>query len=501
MLGNARFLFRESSHVSDPLLPEPQSIKPPSNASVLISRINNYARSNKLDIPRVQQRVRTELMVGVLDRAEEQRAIPGYLVKGGMALELRFGMRARASADLDVAIQGDDILELLDDALAVGFDEFTFERRKTTKYLENAKTHRIQVKISFKNRPIGTIDIDINQAMAETATETTTTSILTQFGLPGPLRVPIIDAHTHLAHKLHAATELSRIDYKNQRFRDIIDALVLARQGNIDFDSLQSIVLVEFGQREYNRVWPPIWSLPAEWRGPIETLAKAQNFEPTDPTLIEREFIALMARIEGVQVKPTHEYRLLGLQIRMSGGGGQLAGEAQQQFDELIADGWQVVLWAQHRAYVDQLQVVLERKLPSADDLPRLQLRVQTETTPTQQIYLTGNLRNESDRAANKVRVFAGNVDEVIRLGTVTRGDGDVRVSLRYDHQPLHNGFTQFPSLWVQYLTDDGERVAQISVLRSNGADAGGHTYTGEGLGPPERIEKFTVPHDIGEIL
>jgi hypothetical protein len=60
--------------MSDPLAPEPKKISAPPNINKLRSRIDQYARDNGLGINRVQQRVFTELMIGLLDRAEEQRA-------------------------------------------------------------------------------------------------------------------------------------------------------------------------------------------------------------------------------------------------------------------------------------------------------------------------------------------------------------------------------------------------------------------------------------------
>jgi len=66
--------------MSDPLAPEPKNIKAPPNINNLRSRINQYAREHGLGVDRVQQRVFTEIIIGLLDRAEKQRAIPGYLI-------------------------------------------------------------------------------------------------------------------------------------------------------------------------------------------------------------------------------------------------------------------------------------------------------------------------------------------------------------------------------------------------------------------------------------
>jgi hypothetical protein len=51
-----------------------------------------------------------------------------YYLKDGVALELRFAARARATKDLDVGLEGPRAgrLDLLRRSLALGFDEFAF---------------------------------------------------------------------------------------------------------------------------------------------------------------------------------------------------------------------------------------------------------------------------------------------------------------------------------------------------------------------------------------
>ena len=358
--------------MSDPLRPEAGVVKAPANVNVLRSRIDRYAKESGLGITRVQQRVYTELIIGLLDNARHKGVIPLFVVKGGMALELRFGIRARASGDLDINLSGDDVLALIDDALAVGFGGFTFERPKDSIYLENVKTHRVEIKISYKGRAFGTIDLDINAAKAETSAEMMTTSVITHLGLPGPLLVPIIDAHVHLAHKLHAATEPSRVDYKNVRYRDLIDALVIARAGSLDFAFLRTVAIEEFAHREHHKVWPPVWTLPNEWYAPLKTLAKIHKFEPTDPKGIEREIIALIARIEGVPVKTNYEYHFLVLEAHaavpdpMSGAiSNRGAFEAFERMTKI--EGWRLAHMMRYpsRDITHAMLAVLERLIES----------------------------------------------------------------------------------------------------------------------------------------
>jgi Nucleotidyl transferase AbiEii toxin, Type IV TA system len=197
------FPSRHNSRMSDPFTPAPRSIRAPGNVSNLRSRITAYARERGLSVSRLNQRILTEIVFGLLERSKDLGVIPMYLAEGGMALELRFGIRARASGDLDIGIVagGDVLLETFDRALAVGFHDFTFARRGEPERLDNARTYRLKVKIACRGRPFGTLSIDLNEATHETAVTIEQTGVLTALGLPGPLNVPLLDPYPQIAHK------------------------------------------------------------------------------------------------------------------------------------------------------------------------------------------------------------------------------------------------------------------------------------------------------------
>ncbi len=65
----------------------------------------------------------------------------------------------------------------------------------------------------------------------------------------------------------------------------------------------------------------------------------------------------------------------------------------------------------------------------------------------------------------------------------------------------MSDPFTQFPALVVQYLTDDGTKLAQTCMLRGSSDASGRYTYSGEGFGPPRVIQRFSHPHDDGNQL
>ena len=91
-----------------------------------------------LDQQRLRKWVSFIAICGVLERAIAEGILTDYHIKGGVALELRFSARARASGDIDIAISGDlrARLATFDAAIALGFDKFRIRRKGTPKNME-----------------------------------------------------------------------------------------------------------------------------------------------------------------------------------------------------------------------------------------------------------------------------------------------------------------------------------------------------------------------------
>lgn len=489
--------------MNDPLRPQPAQVKPPTNLPTLYRRINEYARAHGLPAARIQQRVLTELVIALLEEARKQNIIPMYLAKGGMAIELRFGVRARASGDLDIGIVADDadLLSLFDRVLELSIGDFTFTRG-ATQFLANARAHRVDVRIAFRGRAFGTLRVDLNEANHETPVAYETTGVMTQLGLPGPLTVPLLDSYMQLAHKLHGATEPNHDGYVNRRFRDVIDALVIASESSTNMQHMRSIVIEEFARRPYHTIWPPIFILPAEWRADLEREARENDFYLQDSGAIARAFGQLIAQIEGITVVPEYEYEFLPLEMNIVGSD-PTPTHTRAALKERTDRGARVIHIGPRPGYADQFLAILEwRPEAELDGLPRLQVRLRGEQRPNGGLFLMGLLRNETQYAANKTRIAITAVNQIRSLGTVTSGDGPIEVAFRYDTEELRTKHVQFPAVTVEYVTDRGQKVQQVGTLIASPADASGrYTYEGEGLGAPRLIERFTLRHDPEEQL
>lgn len=72
----------------------------------LEKRLARIGREQGLDQERLRRWVSFLALCGVLERAMAEGILGSYYLKGGVALELRFATRARATKDLDLGLEG-----------------------------------------------------------------------------------------------------------------------------------------------------------------------------------------------------------------------------------------------------------------------------------------------------------------------------------------------------------------------------------------------------------
>jgi hypothetical protein len=68
----------------------------------------------------LQRWLNAMIVTAVLDRVRDEDGEPIFLLKGGLAMELRLQLRARATGDYDAAFRSrtEDVIDHLDEALA-----------------------------------------------------------------------------------------------------------------------------------------------------------------------------------------------------------------------------------------------------------------------------------------------------------------------------------------------------------------------------------------------
>lgn len=274
------------------------SQKAPGSLSELQRRITRLAKQRGEAVPRVQHRVCSIVFCGLLEAACAAGVIPTYLIKGGMAMELRFGMRARASQDLDVGILGnfDELIPLFHRVVQIGFDGFSF-RVLDELYMEQVQTYRLTVRIQYLGHAFGKLHVDLNRADFETvSTEAIDSSMLGELGLPAPIRVSLLDQSMQIAQKIHGATEASHEHYTNRRYRDVIDVFIALDHSTLSLPHLRTICVDEFARRD-KQPWPPRVSRTTDWQDGLRDEARKAGFVEADPTCLADRFDACIEAI------------------------------------------------------------------------------------------------------------------------------------------------------------------------------------------------------------
>lgn len=264
----------------------------------LEKRLARVAREQGLDQERLRRWVSFLALCGVLERAMGEGILGLYYLKGGVALELRFATRAKATKDLDLGLEGprSNRLDLLQRSLELGFDEFKFRVKAQTRDLEQADTVRVNVAVSYRTRAWQTVEVDLGPAKTlDIDFVAPQVKGLVELGLPVTSPVRCLGLAEQVAQKLHACTA----PHSTGRARDVLDILLVEMLGGLDYHRASAAARKVFEERA-THAFPPVFTMPAEWRPEVESLAVQLGFPRTSAGEIEERFLAVLQRLTEV---------------------------------------------------------------------------------------------------------------------------------------------------------------------------------------------------------
>jgi hypothetical protein len=277
---------------------------PPKSLSSLEQRLRNIVTDDKLQLRTRRQIGYIAVIAALRAHAHDGDGQPLFAIKGGMAVELLIGLQARATKDLDASVRttADQIEPRLRDALALGWDGFTF-RLMSWEPIRNTSAHRGDIKLAYKGRPFSTVQFEA--APAEGQVGQALHFVDNAFVDPGDLgltavgEVPLVTLAYLIAQKLHACTDHANPAWSNDRARDLIDIL-LVRQliGKPELVNVRQACVEIFRLRD-KHPWPPRITVLPEWPQLYQTeLAKTPGFEPPDVESAARDVDALITQID-----------------------------------------------------------------------------------------------------------------------------------------------------------------------------------------------------------
>lgn len=205
---------------------------------------------------RLQRWISTMVLLGALARTNADREEPnrGLLLKGGVAMELRLGLEARATKDVDFIFHG--------------------ERRQSWQ----------------------TLQVEVSPSEIEAAESDDVPAIeIDDLGLTGPKTVLCLPLRYQIAQKIHACTERFN-DSENDRSRDLID-LILLRDLVEDLPTVREACVTTFERRD-GHGWPPEVTIEPSWPDTYAAEAKRYGFAVHTvhaAAQLVREFIAEVA--------------------------------------------------------------------------------------------------------------------------------------------------------------------------------------------------------------
>lgn len=247
--------------------------------AALEQRLNGQSRASGVAVDRLRRRVVVERVVARL-----VHAAPGaWVLKGGMALEVRLRDRARVTKDVDLGMRDRagthaELRDRLVEALSVDpfGDRFVLAAGAVTELGgdgDHDATWRSSVGAQLAGRPFGRIKLDVSPR----AYELGHTEILT---MPNSLafagiEVPAIegvDANRHAAEKLHAMLR----DFgtrENSRVRDLLDLVILLEHQLLDTETLSTAVRRVWHERDAKAPPAEFPALPESWPRRYEHVA------------------------------------------------------------------------------------------------------------------------------------------------------------------------------------------------------------------------------------
>lgn len=260
----------------------------PGSLSHLQRWLTEWAEAEGVTAGRLQRRVSVLVVAAMLDHLRDDDGNRRFVAKGGAALEMRFGNRARTSKDFDTVYRG--ALHEAAETVAAAVDEnWNGFAGRVTKVSEVevpgmvVRPVRLTVKLTYKRRPFGTIPMEI--AAPEGGALSTVDAVVVSLdpvGLPAPGTVSCLSVRYQIAQKLHACTDTLDGDRPNDRAHDLADLMLLEELlGDDDLGEVRDACLDVFTIRD-KQPWPPALVPPDHWADLWAAIVEEDNFGVSD---------------------------------------------------------------------------------------------------------------------------------------------------------------------------------------------------------------------------
>jgi hypothetical protein len=283
----------------------PSSLRDGLEASLAAEAVGHH-----LDPNRLRRHVAFERLLLRL-AADTASGAPRWVLKGGLALELRLGLRARATRDLDLALlepAGDArgahlcLVEALADDVQCDF--FTFAASVPKPLADDRGGRpgwRFPVDARLAGRTFAALRLDVvarADEMVGGMEPFTFPSRLAFASYPPLVTVQASAFAQQAAEKLHALTR-TYDDRPNTRTKDLVDLVLLIENDLLDTARLCERVRAVFAVRATHEPPEELPPVPAAWRHDYSALVAGLDVEATTMAAAQARVRELWRRVVG----------------------------------------------------------------------------------------------------------------------------------------------------------------------------------------------------------
>ncbi len=281
--------------------------KPPRDLSNLQRWLGEWSAAEGVTTGRIQRRVGVLVVAAMLDDIRDNDGNHRFVAKGGAALEMRFGARARTSKDFDTLYCGamEEALDQVSAGVGSGWQGFT---GRVTRIADvdvpglAVQPKRFEIKLAYKGRAFVTIPMEVSRPEGDALTQIDAVQVsLAPVGLDAPPVVPCLSVRYQIAQKLHACTDPLNGDRPNERAHDLADLILLEELlGEADLAAARRACVDVFGVRN-KHAWPPALVPDDYWYELWRRIVEDDQFPVTDLDDAVERVRALIARIDAAR--------------------------------------------------------------------------------------------------------------------------------------------------------------------------------------------------------
>ena len=251
----------------------------------LEARLGSARRAGGSSLARRRKEVVFDRLLARLVAVAPER----WILKGALALDYRFGDRARTTGDVDLAVRGDEASATADllaaQAVDLGeFFSFAIERTGTLDRLADGAAVRYHVIAELAGRTFDefVLDVGFDPPIGVEPDRLHGPDLLAFVGID-PVVVRALPLEFAVAEKVHAYTRAygDRM-LGSTRVKDLVDLVLIAGEAALDAQRLLEALEVTFHRRATHLLPPRLPRPAADWRVPYGRMCRDMGLDP-DP--------------------------------------------------------------------------------------------------------------------------------------------------------------------------------------------------------------------------